>query len=166
MIHRCVRSIRLLAQASTQLEAVETLDLRACEALQCRSMMCAKFGSACVCKLSRVVEQCAPRLTALRTLVLADNELTMVPDSLWGIASLEAVDLSGNILERVPGGVASLANLRSLNLRANRICTADAAGLESLPPTLRTLRVGGNPAALKELQARCAEGGSSAAVIN
>jgi hypothetical protein len=140
---------------------VTTVDLRACEALQCKSMMCAKFGGACVCKLSKVLEQTAPRLTQLTTVVLADNDLTLVPESLWGIASLQTLDLSGNVLEDVPVGIETLPDLRTLDLRSNRIVGESAPRLAMLPPSLMTLHLGGNPTPVDDLRLRCDCGGAS-----
>ena len=75
---------------------MKALDLRNSSDLQCVNMMCEKVGEACVCRLSRVLEKNGQEL---RSLCLADNKLTQLPDIVFELPHLQVLDLSGNALE-------------------------------------------------------------------
>ena len=61
------------------------------------------------------------RLSALRLLSLADNELTSVPAEIGLLASLECLDLGLNQLTRVPAEIGQLASLEVLWLYNNKL---------------------------------------------
>ena len=61
------------------------------------------------------------RLSALRLLSLADNELTSVPAEIGLLASLECLDLGLNQLTRVPAEIGQLTSLEVLWLYNNKL---------------------------------------------
>ena len=91
--------------------------------------MCGTFGGTCVCKAARWLSQTGPRLTALRTLSLARNNLTVVPPPVWELEGLARLDLSGNALTALPAEAWAMPSLELLDLRGN----AFDAGFEPSP---------------------------------
>lgn len=87
---------RSLNDAARLASRTTSLILRASEDLVCRNLMCAKVGGACVCRLAL----CVSRLSDLRELDVADNDLGVLPDSLFELARLERLDISGEGLVR------------------------------------------------------------------
>ena len=94
------------------------------------------------------------KLTELRSLNLASNDLTDVPDALCRLAHLGVLNLHGNKLGRLPLAIGQLQHLRELTLQGNRLsrlpasladCThlevLDARGnaLQHLPPLMGKL---------------------------
>jgi len=66
------------------------------------------------------------RLSALRLLSLADNELTSVPAEIGLLASLECLDLGLNQLTRVPAEIGQLTSLTTLHLHGNQLTSLPA----------------------------------------
>ncbi|WFD00794.1 micrococcal nuclease [Malassezia yamatoensis] len=80
---------------------------------------------------------------ALRSLNLADNELTFVPSSAtMHFSSLVHLDLSENLLNAVPPALADLRNLRALNLAGNLIDSV--LGIYDSLPAIRSLNLASN----------------------
>ncbi|XP_059164436.1 uncharacterized protein LOC131947287 isoform X2 [Physella acuta] len=73
-----------------------------------------------------------PRFTGLRSLNLADNQLTSFPASLCQIRSLMELNLASNKLDEIPAQIAELTNLQILHLHNNR--------LTSLPEELTLMK--------------------------
>ena len=66
------------------------------------------------------------RLSALRVLSLADNELTSVPAEIGQLTSLEWLSLGENQLTSVPAEVGQLTSLRRLYLGCNQLTSVPA----------------------------------------
>jgi Leucine-rich repeat (LRR) protein len=58
-----------------------------------------QVGSPCICRLARVLS----RTSALESLDLAQNGLTVLPDEVWNLQGLRSLDLSGECLVRDAG---------------------------------------------------------------
>lgn len=82
---------RSLKDAGRLTGKTTSLLLRASEDLVCRNLMCAKVGEACVCRLAVTLG----RLPGLRKLDIANNELRVLPASVFELTSLEHLDISG-----------------------------------------------------------------------
>lgn len=87
-------------------------------------------------------------LTALRSLTLSGStlepgRLTALPESLFGLASLEDLDLDGNAFTELPLGLAGMAGLRGLMVARNKLTALPPA----LPAGLTGLLFGGNAVA-------------------
>ena len=82
---------RSLKDAAKFGSATTSLLLRSSEDLVCRNLMCAKLGGACVCKLAVHLS----RLGGLRELDIAENDLGMLPESVFQLPELEHLDISG-----------------------------------------------------------------------
>lgn len=82
---------RSLKDAARLGSATTSLLLRKSEDLVCRNMMCAKLGEVCVCRLAVHVS----RLSGLRELDISDNDLGVLPDSVFELPELEHLDVSG-----------------------------------------------------------------------
>ena len=67
------------------------------------------MGEPCICRLSHVLES----LQDVRTLSLANNSLTSLPDSVWKLHELTSLDLARNLLVSIP---AEAARMRSLEV--------------------------------------------------
>jgi hypothetical protein len=83
----------------------------------------------------------------LRWLILSDNRIAALPETLGDCARLQKLALAGNRLARLPAGIARLERLELLRLSANRFETVDDAlppGLLALP-RLTWLAYAGNP---------------------
>lgn len=83
----------------------------------------------------------------LRWLILTDNQVASLPESLGACAPLQKLMLAGNRLHRLPDSLANCSRLELVRLAANRFDTvADALpeGLLALP-RLAWLAHGGNP---------------------
>ncbi|MES2658570.1 MAG: leucine-rich repeat-containing protein kinase family protein [Verrucomicrobiota bacterium] len=79
----------------------------------------------------------------LRWLVLTDNRIAGLPDSLGKCVRLQKLMLAGNRLESLPDSMAACVNLELIRLAANRF-TEFPAWLFELP-RLSWLGLGGNP---------------------
>ena len=75
------------------------------------------------------------RLSALRDLILFNNELTSVPAEIGQLTSLRVLNLGANQLTSVPAEIGQLTSLRQLILDCNK--------LRSVPAALCDLRVAG-----------------------
>lgn len=82
---------RSLKEAARLTNGTKSLILRASEDLICKNMMCAKLGEACVCRLALTIS----RLPGLQELDLADNDLGVLPESVFELPGLESLDISG-----------------------------------------------------------------------
>lgn len=89
---------RSLKDAARLGGATTSLLLRKSEDLVCRNLMCAKLGDACVCRLAVHVS----RLGSLRELDIAQNDLGVLPDSVFELPRLEHLDISGEFGCKVP----------------------------------------------------------------
>ena len=97
------------------------------------------------CRLHTVPATSLP--PTLRWLILTDNQIAELPDSLGGCAPLQKLMLAGNRLRQWPAAIARCQRLELVRLAANQFETAaDAlpAALLALP-RLAWLAHGGNP---------------------
>jgi leucine-rich repeat protein SHOC2 len=67
------------------------------------------------------------RLSALRALMLIDNQLTSLPAEIGQLTSLEKLYLIRNQLTSVPAEIGQLTSLRELRLVYNRLTMESAA---------------------------------------
>ena len=96
-------------------------------------------------QIARVPAQALPPL--LRWLILTDNRIAELPESLGDCAGLQKLMLAGNRLYRLPARIANCQRLELLRLAANRFERAEDAlpdGLLALP-RLAWLAHAGNP---------------------
>jgi hypothetical protein len=83
----------------------------------------------------------------LRWLILSDNRIAALPETLGDCARLRKLALAGNRLTALPAGLARCGRLELLRIAANRFATLEAAlpdGLLALP-RLAWLAYAGNP---------------------
>lgn len=112
-----------LSVASRNPSTICKLRLEACcDDLRCMNIFCEHAGGACVCRLSRWIEQTKDKLVSLQTLSLRGNKLGQIPPSLWTLTQLEELDISGNCLQTLPPGLDALQQLRVLRMDDNLIC--------------------------------------------
>jgi len=100
-----------------------SLLLESSEDLQCRNIMCEKLGGPCLCRLALVLSRC----TRLRTLSLAKNSLSSLPDGVMQSQTLTELDISSNALTAIPDSLTALENLKELNIALNPLQLSDAA---------------------------------------
>jgi hypothetical protein len=84
---------------------------------------------------------------SLRWLILSDNRIASLPETLGDCAPLQKLALAGNQLTALPAGIARCARLELIRLSANRFATLAQAlpdGLLALP-RLTWLAYAGNP---------------------
>jgi hypothetical protein len=83
----------------------------------------------------------------LRWLILTDNRLTALPDTLTDCCQMQKLMLAGNRLHRLPRGMGRLRRLELLRLSANAFAKAEDALPEDLLalPQLAWLAHAGNP---------------------
>ena len=67
-----------------------------------------QVGEPCICRLSHVLES----LQDVRTLSLANNSLTSLPDAVWKLNELISLDLAGNLLVSIPAEAARMKSLK------------------------------------------------------
>ena len=146
-----VRSLREAALAASRKTPVARFVLSRSEDLVCKNMMCEKVGSACVCKLSRFMEQTP--LEGLQELDLSANNLDIIPSAVFsGARDVQTLLLAKNSISTLPDEIASLQDLRTLDLRDNPMLThLPMDSLVSLKH-LQTLYLGGCPADIQELR--------------
>lgn len=89
---------RSLKDAARFGSATTSLLLKRSEDLVCRNLMCAKLGGACVCRLAVHVS----KLGSLRELDVSDNNLRVLPDSVFELPELERLDISGKVSGLMP----------------------------------------------------------------
>lgn len=99
-------------------------------------------------KANQIAEVPADALApSLRWLILTDNRIAALPDSLVRCTRLQKLMLAGNRLSHLPAGLAALQRLELLRLSANRFESAAAALPDALLalPRLSWLAHAGNP---------------------
>lgn len=82
---------RSLKDAARIGSATTSLLLRRSEDLVCQNLMCAKLGEACLCRLAVHLS----RLSGLRELDVAENDLGILPEPVFELTELETLDISG-----------------------------------------------------------------------
>lgn len=92
-------------------------------------------------QIARVPEDSLPE--SVRWLILTDNAIPSLPDSMGKLTNLQKVMLAGNQLTALPSSMANCTNLELLRISANRL-EALPAWLLSLPK-LSWLAFSGNP---------------------
>ncbi len=92
-------------------------------------------------KLSELPEHALPQQT--RWLILTDNQLTQLPDSLGDLAQLQKLMLAGNQLRSLPPSIAQCHALELIRISANQL-TAFPDALLGLPK-LAWFAFSGNP---------------------
>lgn len=135
--------VSTLAEAVRNAARVRVLDLQASVDLQCRNLLCAKVGEACLCRLSLVLEnlvkvECVDlscngldalpeglwKLTNLKELNVSHNKLPFLDDGIGQLRSLVSVSASQNALSALPRVLCDLEHLHSLDVRGNSIPTS------------------------------------------
>lgn len=101
-------------------------------------------------KIKEVPAQSLP--PKLRWLILTDNQITRLPDTLGERPNMQKLALAGNQLEELPATLCQLHNLELLRISANRL-RAFPDQLLALPK-LAWLAFGGNPFSQVEMQAQ------------
>lgn len=99
-------------------------------------------------KANRIAEVTAASLApSLRWLILTDNRIAAMPDTLTDCAGMQKLMLAGNRLTRLPDGIGGLQRLELLRLSANRFERIDDALPHALLalPRLAWLAHAGNP---------------------
>jgi serine/threonine protein kinase len=79
----------------------------------------------------------------LRWLILTDNQLTEIPDTIGRCTILQKCMLSGNLLAELPSSVDQLPQLELIRLACNRLTGAPTALLQL--PALKWIALGDNP---------------------
>ncbi|CAM4030084.1 leucine-rich repeat-containing protein kinase family protein [Shewanella denitrificans] len=92
-------------------------------------------------QIEYVAEDCLP--LGLRWLILTDNKITQLPDSMGQLTLLQKCALAGNAIERLPESMAACQRLELLRVSANKL-TELPSWLFSLP-RLSWLAFDGNP---------------------
>lgn len=105
---------------------------------RCESLEMVGFKSN---KITSVPEQSLP--TNLRWLILTDNQITALPETLGQCTRLQKLALAGNKLTELPASISQLINLELVRISANNL-TACPDQLLSLPK-LAWLAFSGNP---------------------
>ncbi|CAN0304928.1 unnamed protein product, partial [Laminaria digitata] len=82
---------RSLKDAARLGSATTSLLLRKSEDLVCQNLMCSKLGEACLCRLAVHLS----RLSGLRELNVAENDLGILPEPVFELPELEKLDISG-----------------------------------------------------------------------
>lgn len=113
------RAVSRLRQANLEPETVESLSLEKCEDLVCKNLMCEKLGEVCVCKLARWSSINGPNLTNLKCMDLADNGLSVLPDSVFDLTQIQYLNVSRNSFTEFPVGIKRLKNLKVLDISDN-----------------------------------------------
>uniref|UniRef100_H2ZUG6 Calponin-homology (CH) domain-containing protein n=1 Tax=Latimeria chalumnae TaxID=7897 RepID=H2ZUG6_LATCH len=99
MYHNCVRSI---PQSIANLQALTYLNIGRNQLTTLPPYLC-----------------CLP----LKVLIISNNKLAALPDSIGSLASLRQLDASCNELQSLPTQIGNLESLRDLNVRRNHITT-------------------------------------------
>jgi hypothetical protein len=146
---------RSLSEAFALRSTATSLLLRKSPDLKCVNLMCAKVTMGCACRLALSLG----RLECLQVLDIADNMLTVLPDSLWQPpinATLVTLDASRNRLCSLPSDVSRLRSLRRLDVRHNGLTASSVPWAElATLPSLETLLIAeGN-------EASCAAGAAA-----
>lgn len=113
------RAVSRLREANLQPDTVESLGLESCEDLVCKNLMCEKLGEVCVCKLARWSSINGPNLTKLKCVDLADNGLSVLPESVFDLTQIEYLNISRNSFTSFPVGIERLKNLKVLDISSN-----------------------------------------------
>jgi len=92
-------------------------------------------------QINTVAEDALPRST--RWLILTDNELTILPDSIGNLAHLQKCMLSGNQLTSLPQSMKKCHNLELLRIAVNQLTELPSWLLQL--PKLSWLAYSGNP---------------------
>ena len=93
------------------------------------------------CQIKSIAEQALPK--GLRWLILTDNQLESLPQSIGGCANLQKLMLSGNKLRSLPHALSECSNLELLRISANQL-NEIPEWLFSMPK-LAWLAFAGNP---------------------
>lgn len=135
--------------SDTHLSDLETLDLRNknLEKLKDdsnRLLQLIAFGPALKCSIDQIYAiHELKKAVRLKTLNLAQNNLSTISDDFFRLTSLEKLDLSKNALTDISDQIGQLVNLNQLNLESNKLTTLpqEIATLTNL----KTLGLNENP---------------------
>lgn len=73
-------------------------------------------------------------LVKMEWLVLTDNEITTIPDSIDNLENLEILNLSKNKIKSLPESIKNLTNLKYLYLRQNPISESEKEKIKNWLP--------------------------------
>ncbi|XP_070570741.1 p53-induced death domain-containing protein 1-like [Ptychodera flava] len=118
-------SIQELPEEMFTLRLLSSLHLEANE-LKSIHPMIAKLSNLSYLDCSANRLECLPDMGALKNLtrlILDENEISVLPQSVTGLWSLKQLSLRKNKLDDLPPEIGQLRNLRQMDLRSNRIQT-------------------------------------------
>ena len=137
--------LRDLARAAPH-GGVASIEMSGSPDLVCNNLMCEQLGGACVCRLARFMDA----LPQVERIVLAQNNLTVLPDSVWDRTTLRELDLSSNLLQRLPKQIAMLCELKVLRVADNSI--SDLPDELFHMASLEEIDVRGNPLTARDIE--------------
>jgi hypothetical protein len=111
-------------------------------------------------QIAYVAEDCLPH--KLRWLILTDNKIAQLPDSMGQLTQLQKCALAGNAIARLPDAMAKCLRLELLRVSANKL-TELPAWLLSLP-RLSWLAFDGNPVTQAETSSMTQAMGNAASI--
>ncbi len=91
-------------------------------------------------------------MTRLQVLILSDNNIKRLPETLGGCVALQELNCKNNCLESLPMYTTKLQNLKTLVLDNNSITVLPPKLFEECK-MLQTMSIHGNPVNIDELQA-------------
>lgn len=149
--------VSTLAEAVRNAARVRVLDLQASVDLQCRNLLCAKVGEACLCRLSLVLE----KLVKVECVDLSCNGLDTLPEGLWKLTNLKELNVSHNKLPFLDEGIGQIKSLVSVSVSYNALSAlpralCDLEHLHSLD--VRGNSIPSNCEALAKLRVKLGEG--------
>jgi len=139
-----------LQEAYTKRTTLTQLDLSSSSDLKCINLMCEKLNTGCACRLALSLE----RLLGIEKINIANNSLTILPDSLWKNNfhnSIQIIECNNNLLTSLSiPSIDALSNIpnfhpTSLPGRKHDESTFLSAAVELHPyPVLHTLNFSNN----------------------
>ncbi|TRX53864.1 leucine-rich repeat-containing protein kinase family protein [Thalassomonas sp. M1454] len=128
----CLKNLKILFLSQNNFTELPSI-LKQCESLE---MIGFKSN-----QISKIDEDSLPEKT--RWLILTDNEITSLPDSMGSLANLQKLMLAGNKLSKLPSSMNNCKKLELIRLSENRLTELPNWLLQL--PKLAWLAFSGNP---------------------